>query len=139
MRNPEIWIGLIVLGFLLFGAKKMPEAARGLGRSLRIFKSEIKAMDDEHAQQQQGQIPAGYQQQPYQPQGQPVYQQQPGQPVYQQQPGQPGFQQQPVYQQPQPVYQQQPAQPAYQQQPVYQPPAAPAPVDPAQAERREPQ
>jgi len=121
MRNPEIWIGLIILGFLLFGAKKMPDAARGLGRSLRIFKSEIKAMDDDQAPQQ-GQIPTGYQQQPYQPQGQPVYQQQPGQPAYQQQP---------AYQPQQPVYQQ--------QQPVYQPPA-PAPVgDPAQAERREAQ
>jgi sec-independent protein translocase protein TatA len=122
MRNPEIWIGLIILGFLLFGAKMMPDAARGLGRSLRIFKSEIKAMDDDQAAQQ-GQIPTGYQQQPYQPQGQPVYQQQPGQPAYQQQP-----QGQPVYQPPQPVYQ---------QQPVYQPPA---PVgEPAQAERREAQ
>ena len=143
MRNPGIWIGLIILGFLLFGAKKMPDAARGLGRSMRIFKSEIKGMqDDETAHQaQQGQIPVGYQQQPYQPQGQPVYQQQPGQPAYQQQPvyqPQPG---QPVYQPQsgQPVYQQ-PAQPVYQQQPVYQPPApAPAPVDPAQAEHREAQ
>lgn len=139
MRNPEIWIGLIILGFLLFGAKKMPEAARGLGRSLRIFKSEIKAMDDD-PQQPHGQIPAGYQQQPHQQQGQPVYQQQP---VYQAQPGQPVYQQQqpgqPVYQ-PQPVYQQQPGQPVYQQQPVYQPPApAPAPVDPASAEHREAQ
>jgi sec-independent protein translocase protein TatA len=137
MRNPEIWIGLIILGFLLFGAKKMPEAARGLGRSLRIFKSEIKAMDDENPQQQQGQIPTGYQQQPpvYQQQGQPAYQQQP--PVYQQQPGQPVYQQQAGQQQP--AYQQQ-GQPVYQQQPVYQPPApAPVPVDPAQAEHREAQ
>lgn len=47
MRNPEIWIGLIVLGFLLFGAKRMPDAARGLGRSLRIFKAEIKGLDDD--------------------------------------------------------------------------------------------
>jgi sec-independent protein translocase protein TatA len=129
MRNPEIWIGLIILGFLLFGAKKMPDAARGLGRSMRIFKSEIKGMQDDetaHQAQQQGQIPAGYQPQP----GQPVYQQQP---AYQPQPGQPVFQQQPAYQP-------QPGQPVYQQQPVYQPPVpAPAPVDPAQAEHREAQ
>lgn len=46
MRNPEVWIVLITLGFLLFGAQKMPDAARGLGRSLRIFKSEIKGFDD---------------------------------------------------------------------------------------------
>jgi sec-independent protein translocase protein TatA len=114
MRNPEIWIGLIVLGFLLFGAKKMPDAARGLGRSMRIFKSEIKGMQEDGVQQPQGQIPAGYQQQP---QGQPVYQQPQGQPVYQQQP----------------------AQPVYQQQPAYQAPAQAPVVDPAQAERREAQ
>lgn len=29
---------------LLFGAKKLPDAARGLGRSMRIFKSEMKEM-----------------------------------------------------------------------------------------------
>ena len=41
---------LIILGVLvlLFGAKKLPELARGSGRALRIFKSETKGlMDDE--------------------------------------------------------------------------------------------
>src|SRR5476649_813575 len=49
MDNPEIWIALIIVGFLIFGAKRMPDAARGLGRSLRIFKAETKGMltDDE--------------------------------------------------------------------------------------------
>ncbi|HEY8728314.1 MAG TPA: Sec-independent protein translocase subunit TatA [Acidothermaceae bacterium] len=49
MRNPEILILLIVVGFLVFGAKRMPDAARGLGRSLRIFKAETKGLltDDE--------------------------------------------------------------------------------------------
>lgn len=43
-----IIIGLILV--LLFGAKKLPEAARGLGRSLRIFKSETaKLRDDDEA------------------------------------------------------------------------------------------
>jgi sec-independent protein translocase protein TatA len=83
MRNPEIWIILIIVGFLLFGAKKMPDAARGLGRSLRIFKAETKGLgsDDEHppyqqqpAQQQQIPPAQPYQQQPYQQQ---PYQQQP--------------------------------------------------------------
>lgn len=52
MRNPEIWIVLIVVGFLVFGAKRMPDAARGLGRSLRIFKAETKGLltDDEPTQ-----------------------------------------------------------------------------------------
>jgi sec-independent protein translocase protein TatA len=38
---------LIIVGVLvlLFGSKKLPDTARGLGRSLRIFKSEIKATD----------------------------------------------------------------------------------------------
>ena len=41
-------ITLIVLVILLFfGAKRLPDAARGLGRSLRIFKSEIKAAQDD--------------------------------------------------------------------------------------------
>jgi len=105
MRNPEIWIILIIVGFLLFGAKKMPDAARGLGRSLRIFKAETKGLagDDEHPQYQQPAQPA---QQPQIPVSQPAYQQQPyqGQPYQQQQPyqGQPYQQQQP-YQQPAPV------------------------------------
>lgn len=40
---------LLVLILLLFGAKRLPDAARGLGRSMRIFKAEIKDMsgDDE--------------------------------------------------------------------------------------------
>jgi sec-independent protein translocase protein TatA len=42
-------IVLVVVLLLLFGAKRLPDAARGLGRSLRIFKSEVKEMqnDDE--------------------------------------------------------------------------------------------
>ena len=32
---------------LLFGAKKLPETARGLGRSLRIFKAETKGLSDD--------------------------------------------------------------------------------------------
>ncbi|HUP99088.1 MAG TPA: twin-arginine translocase TatA/TatE family subunit [Aeromicrobium sp.] len=42
---PEI---LIILGIvvLLFGAKKLPELARGSGEALRIFKSEVKGDDE---------------------------------------------------------------------------------------------
>jgi sec-independent protein translocase protein TatA len=44
----EIIVVLVVL-ILLFGAKRLPDAARSLGRSMRIFKSEVKEMkhDDE--------------------------------------------------------------------------------------------
>lgn len=40
---------LLILGVLvlLFGAKKLPELARGSGRALRIFKSETKGLLDE--------------------------------------------------------------------------------------------
>ena len=43
---PEIII-IVLLLLLLFGAKRLPDAARGLGRSLRIFKSEIKAAQED--------------------------------------------------------------------------------------------
>jgi sec-independent protein translocase protein TatA len=38
---------LIILGIvvLLFGAKKLPELARGSGQALRIFKTEVKGDD----------------------------------------------------------------------------------------------
>ncbi len=49
---PEIIIIALVL-LVLFGAKKLPEFARGTGRALRIFKSETKGlMDDDNAEQE---------------------------------------------------------------------------------------
>lgn len=56
-------IGLIVLVIvLLFGAKKLPELARSMGRSMRIFKSEVNEMREENnSAQQQGQIAASKQ------------------------------------------------------------------------------
>ena len=44
LKGPELLI-LILIIVLLFGAKRMPEAARSLGRSLRIFKAETKGLD----------------------------------------------------------------------------------------------
>ena len=35
---------------LLFGAKKLPDAARSLGKSMRIFKSEVKEMQADSKQ-----------------------------------------------------------------------------------------
>ena len=45
----SIWHWLIVLAvvLLLFGSRTLPDAARGLGRSMRIFKSEIKEMQND--------------------------------------------------------------------------------------------
>jgi sec-independent protein translocase protein TatA len=42
---------LILVVILLFGSKKLPDVARGVGRSLRIFKAETKGlMTDEEGQ-----------------------------------------------------------------------------------------
>lgn len=46
--TPELIIGLIVI-FLLFGAKRMPEMARGIGQSLKIFKTEVSKPADSDA------------------------------------------------------------------------------------------
>ncbi|MGI5141221.1 MULTISPECIES: Sec-independent protein translocase subunit TatA [unclassified Streptomyces] len=43
---PEIILILVVI-ILLFGAKKLPDMARSLGKSARILKSEAKAMKDD--------------------------------------------------------------------------------------------
>jgi sec-independent protein translocase protein TatA len=40
-------IVLVVVLILLFGAKRLPDAARGLGRSLRIIKAETKGLADD--------------------------------------------------------------------------------------------
>ena len=107
MDNPEIWIGLVIVGFLIFGAKRMPDAARGLGRSLRIFKAETKGLltdDDQKAPVAQIPAPAPV----YAP---PVQQAPVAAPVYA-----------PPVQQAPPVYaapvQQAPAAPAHVEQPV---------------------
>ncbi len=42
----EILLVLAVV-VLLFGAKKLPELARGSGRALRIFKTEVKGLSDD--------------------------------------------------------------------------------------------
>jgi sec-independent protein translocase protein TatA len=42
--QPWHWLIVIAVFVLLFGAKKLPDAARSLGQSMRIFKSEVKEM-----------------------------------------------------------------------------------------------
>jgi sec-independent protein translocase protein TatA len=43
---PEITIIAVVI-LVLFGSKKLPDAARSLGRSMRILKTEIKDLHDD--------------------------------------------------------------------------------------------
>ena len=45
LRGSE-WLILILLVVLLFGARRLPDAARGIGRSLRIFKAESKGLTE---------------------------------------------------------------------------------------------
>ena len=46
----ELLIILLIV-VLLFGAKKLPDTARGLGRSLRIFKAETKGLTDDDSEE----------------------------------------------------------------------------------------
>jgi sec-independent protein translocase protein TatA len=129
----------VVVLVLLFGAKRLPDAARSLGRSLRIIKAETQGLINEdnnvaekaepqHSRQPlSGDVQGGYQQSGYQ-QGyqQPGYQQPP--PQYGQQPPQYGQQQPPQYQPPQPQYQPQPQPQPQPQQPPF--------VDPVQRNER---
>ena len=46
--SPWHWAILAVVVVLLFGAKKLPDAARSLGKSMRIFKSEIREMQTDN-------------------------------------------------------------------------------------------
>lgn len=47
LREPSHWLLLILVVVILFGAKRLPDSARSLGRSLRIFKSEVKELNKE--------------------------------------------------------------------------------------------
>lgn len=76
--GPTELIIIAVVLILLFGAKKLPDAARSLGRSMRIFKSEVKEMQND------GQPQPAIEQQPIQPQ--PIQQQPVQQPQQVQQP-----------------------------------------------------
>ncbi|WP_431931241.1 Sec-independent protein translocase subunit TatA [Micromonospora sp. RP3T] len=83
---------LVVVLILLFGAKRLPDAARSLGRSLRIIKAETKSLhDDDRDLAEKADAQAAYQplppqqpvqgQQQYAPQPQQQYAPQPQQPV----------------------------------------------------------
>jgi sec-independent protein translocase protein TatA len=59
------WHVLIVVAVfvLLFGARKLPDAARSLGRSMRILKAETKALrDDDTGDEAQAPVPGQHEQ-----------------------------------------------------------------------------
>ena len=45
--SPWHWAILLIVVVVLFGAKRLPDAARSLGKSLRIFKSEVRELQNE--------------------------------------------------------------------------------------------
>jgi TatA/E family protein of Tat protein translocase len=47
LREPSHILLVLIVLVVLFGAKRLPDSARSLGRSMRIFKSEMKEMKTE--------------------------------------------------------------------------------------------
>lgn len=116
LRGQEILI-IVILLILVFGWKRLPDAARSLGRSARVFKSEVEEMkkdgksdasDDTVTSQspetrqppqvappqpqnpsQAGPPQTGYAQPPYEQPAQPQYQQPQAAPTQQQPPDDP--------------------------------------------------
>jgi sec-independent protein translocase protein TatA len=85
-------IVFVVVLVLLFGAKRLPDAARSLGKSLRIIKAETKGLiDDNNDVAEKAEPQTSRQPLNGEVYGQPGYQQQP--PPYQQPSGQQGYQQ----------------------------------------------
>jgi sec-independent protein translocase protein TatA len=47
--SPSHWLIVGIVVVLLFGSKRLPDAARALGRSMRILKSETQGLRDDTA------------------------------------------------------------------------------------------
>ena len=47
LREPSHILILLLVVLVLFGAKRLPDSARSLGKSMRIFKNEMKEMKQE--------------------------------------------------------------------------------------------
>ncbi len=79
MRSPWHWVVLILVVLLLFGAKRLPDLARSLGRSMRIIKAETRDLvnDDlaEKAEPKTGRAPLTVSDDEISPLSEPVQQQ----------------------------------------------------------------
>jgi TatA/E family protein of Tat protein translocase len=47
LREPSHILLLLIVVVILFGAKKLPDSARSLGKSMRIFKGEMREMKED--------------------------------------------------------------------------------------------
>ena len=54
LREPSHILILLIVVIVLFGAKRLPDSARSLGRSMRIFKSEMKDMKEDGKEKKDG-------------------------------------------------------------------------------------
>lgn len=43
------WLIVVLVFVILFGSKRLPDAARALGKSMRILKTEVKGLHDDDA------------------------------------------------------------------------------------------
>jgi sec-independent protein translocase protein TatA len=55
--SPSHWLILGVVVVVLFGYKKLPEMSRSVGRSLRIFKTEMKGMGEDDSARDSAEVP----------------------------------------------------------------------------------
>ena len=56
-QSPSHWVIIALVVLVLFGYKKLPDMTRSVGRSLRIFKTEIKGMDADDAARNSAETP----------------------------------------------------------------------------------
>ena len=59
LRHPAVIIVLILLVVLLFGSRRLPDLARSIGQSLKIFKREVKELKDDDGTSEPGHTGAG--------------------------------------------------------------------------------
>ena len=60
MNSLKPWhlLVLAVVFLVLFGSKRLPDSARSLGRSLRIFKSEVQEMNKDESKEEKKSDPS---------------------------------------------------------------------------------
>ncbi len=47
LEQPSHWLLIILVLVVLFGAKRLPDSAKSIAKSLKIFKTELKDNGDE--------------------------------------------------------------------------------------------
>jgi sec-independent protein translocase protein TatA len=52
LESPSHWLIVALVVLVLFGYKKLPEMSRSVGRSLRIFKTEMKGLSEDDSARQ---------------------------------------------------------------------------------------